>query len=218
MLNREEREEYIRQQHIYVTTSVVIFSIIQGTLCVILLQRGYDPYEWLWMLPSGYVFNDASAQDTLREKIFHKIWLNNIPLQEVWSFSEPWRDSRRRVICLAYMSVWQFYDIKKRTHYGSVSYHSIKDLPVLAFDHAQIIKRAYALLREQLATTSIAQHFLPKTFTLTEFKTVYDIILWTHSDLSNFRKWVTARHLVIPTGKKEKNVAHRPAMLWKFVG
>ena len=218
MFNRESREEYIRQQQIYVTTSVVIFSIVQGTLCVILLQRGYEPYEWLWMLPSGYVFNDASAQDTLREKIFHKIWLKNIPLQEVWSFSDPSRDSRRRVICLAYMSVGQFHDIKQWTKYGSVSYHALKELPVLAFDHAQIIKRAYAILREQLATTSIAQHFLPKTFTLASLKTVYDIILWTHSDLSNFRKWVTSRHLAIPTNKKEKNVAHRPAMLWKFVG
>ena len=129
------------------------------------------------MLPSGYLFNDASALDTIRQKIFDKVGLTQIPLQEVGVFSDPARDPRRRVICLAYMAVGQFQTIKQWTQYGMVSYHALKDLPILAFDHAQIIKRAYALLRDQLTTTSIAQHFLPKTFTLTALKTVYDTIL-----------------------------------------
>jgi 8-oxo-dGTP diphosphatase len=65
--------------------------------------------------------------------------------------------------------------------------------------------------------SNIAQFFLPKLFTFQQLQQVYDIILWTTSDVRNFRNFITKSHIVRSTKKKEENVAHRPATLYQFI-
>lgn len=93
----------------------------------------------------------------------------------------------------------------------------IKHMPKLVFDHMEILKCAYQRLREKTVTDNIITHFLPTHFTLSELQKVYEIIVGHKVDKRNFRKDVEKKYPLKPIGKKEFDVTHRPAMLYKLV-
>lgn len=204
-------------QHIYVNTAVVIFSIVEWELKVLLIRRTQAPFEWFWWLPGGYIDDNKSADDTVMEKLLIKTWLRHIYLEQFWVFSDPKRDPRYRAISLWYISIGIFNDIKKYSQYGEVAFHSIKTMAKLAFDHREIMTKAYMVLRHKLFHSNIAQFFLPRYFTLQQLQEVYDIILGTKADVRNFRKYIEKAHIIKSTGKKEINVSHRPALLYEFI-
>lgn len=204
-------------QQIYVNTAVVIFSIVEGELKVLLIRRTQAPFEWFWGLPGWYLENDKSADQTVMEKLLMKVGLRNIYLEQFETFTDPKRDARYRAITIWYMSIGNYHDIKKYSLYWEVSFLGIKTLAKLAFDHRDIMKRAYAVLRDKLFHSNIAQFFLPRYFTLQQLQAVYDAILGNKSDVRNFRKYIDKAHIVRATGKKETNVSHRPAILYEFI-
>ncbi len=205
------------QQHMYVNLSVVIFTIIKGELLVLLVERSQDPFLNWRCLPGGYMEDSASAEKTIVKKLFDKVWLKNIYLEQYHTFTDPKRDPRYRAINISYFSIGTYTDIKKYSPYGKVEFHHLKQLPKLAFDHQEIIRHAYRVLRERLFHSNIAQFFLPKQFTFKQLKEVYDTILQTSSDVRNFRTHIRTQNIIKTTGKKEQNVAHRPADLYEFI-
>lgn len=204
-------------QQIYVNTAVVIFSIVDNELKVLLIKRTQAPFESFWCLPGWYVENDKSADQTVMEKLLMKVWLRNIYLEQFHTFTDPKRDPRYRAITIGYMSIWNYHDIKKYSQYGEVAFHGIKTMAKLAFDHREIMKKAYLVLREKVFHSNIAQFFLPRYFTLQQLQLVYDAILGSKSDVRNFRKYIDKAHIIKATGKKEHNVSHRPAILYEFI-
>lgn len=204
-------------QNIYVNTAVVIFSIVDNELKVLLIKRTQAPFEWFWWLPGGYLENDKSADQIVMEKLLTKTWLRHLYLEQFNTFTDPKRDPRYRAITIWYMSIGEYHDIKKYSQYGEVAFNSIKTLSKTAFDHKEIIKSAYAVLRTKLFHSNIAQFFLPRYFTLQQLQSVYDAILGSKSDVRNFRSYIKKSHIVKATGKKETNVSHRPALLYEFI-
>ena len=59
-------------------------------------------------------------------------------------------------------------------------------------------------------------HLLPEKFTLTEIQSLYEVILNKKMDTRNFRKKLGNMDLIIDTGEKQQNVAHRAAKLYRF--
>lgn len=79
----------------------------------------------------------------------------------------------------------------------------------LAFDHGEILYTALNRLEGKVFYTDIAFNLLPKEFTLSELQNIYEIILGSKLDKSNFRKKII--NLVEKIDSSEDNVAHRPA-------
>lgn len=161
--------------------------------------------------------NNKSADQTVAEKLRIKVGLKRVYLEEFAVFTKPDRDHRYRCITIAYMSIGEYHDIKTYSQYGDVQFHSINKLPQIAFDHVEIIRKSYEVLRAKVMHTNIAQFFLPRYFTLRQLQQVYDIILSIKSDVRNFRTMIDRLNIVRPTSKKETNVSHRPAVLYEFI-
>jgi len=206
----------VQEQRIYVNTAVAMFSIIQWELAVLLIKRVQEPFEWCRCLPGGYLENDKPADQTVMEKLLMKVGLRNIYLEQCGTFTDPKRDPRYRAITIGYISIGEYHDIKKYSHYGEVAFRPLKKLPRMAFDHKDIIRHAYSVLRYKLMHSNIAQFFLPKYFTLQQLQQVYDTILGSVSDVRNFRNFIAKAHIVKSTKRKEENVSHRPAILYEF--
>lgn len=202
---------------VYVTLSVVLFTIMDGELKIVLIKRSREPYLWYRCLPGWYLDYEKSAEQTLAQKLFHKTWLHTIYLEQIHTFTNPDRDFRYRSVNISYLSAGMYRNLKNISTYGEVEFHSIKHLPALAFDHADIITYAYQLLQQRIISSNIAQFFLPKQFTLTQLQDVYDRVRWYDSDVRNFRNFVYNQHIVRNTWKKQKMVSHRPAALFEFV-
>lgn len=98
----------------------------------------------------------------------------------------------------------------------NVAWFSIDALPLLAFDHAEIIAHAVARLRAKTEYAAVAHRFLGPEFTLGQLRAVTEAVLGQRVDPANFRRQALARGGLVDTGRLEQGGAHRPARLYRL--
>ena len=203
--------------HPAVTTDIVIFSIRDNELKLLLIKRGGAPFKGKWALPGGFVRLDESLEDSARRELQEETGLSGVYLEQLYTFGEPQRDPRERVITVAYYALIPSEQVSlcAATDAEAVGWFGMDELPPLAFDHTEIVRMAHERLAAKLDYSTIAFQFMGPEFTLTELQSVYEIILQEDIDKRNFRKWVLAMEKIEETGGVQREGAHRPAKLYR---
>jgi 8-oxo-dGTP diphosphatase len=207
-----------------VTVDVLVFTITGDELKVLLVKRGSWPYENYWALPGGFVKMNESLEAAAIRELEEESGVKDVYLEQLYTFGDPDRDPRTRVITVAYIVLINSDDLKLRasTDVRDAQWFSIKKLPDLAFDHKKIVEYGLNRLRSKLGYSNIAYGLLPPEFRLSELQKVYEIILDRPLDKRNFRKKILSltvsrdEYLLEATGEREISGAHRPAMLYRF--
>jgi len=202
-----------------VAVDVIILTIENDDLKIGLIKRQDDPYFGKNALPGRFVRYNEKILDTAKQALKLKGNVNpeRVYLKQLHTFGDDLiRDTRIRTISIVY------YGLIPRTkvHLGKESlftWHSVYDLPKLAFDHERIIKYALDIIRDQLFDSKLIFKILPKEFTLTELQTAFEIILDSKLDKRNFRKKINELYVLKDLDKKKSEGAHRPAKLYSFV-
>ena len=202
--------------HPAVTTDIVIFTIRNEQLKVLLIRRASDPFKGSWALPGGFVEIDESLEHCALRELKEETGITGVYLEQLYTFGQQNRDPRERVITVAYYALVPFDRLQPQAASDAVEadWHSINQLPELAFDHKKIISMAHQRLSAKLDYSTIALQFMPQTFTLSELQKVYEIILGEPLDKRNFRKRVLAYDCIQTTGEERRNGNHRPARLF----
>ncbi len=201
-----------------VTVDVVMMSLRQRDLQVLLIKRRSWPYEGMWAIPGGFVNIDESLESAAKRELQEETEVQDVYLEQLYTFGDPGRDPRTRVITAVYFALLdsERLQVKAASDASDVGWFSVYDLPPLAFDHAKILNYALNRLRGKLDYTTIAFSLLPEQFTLRELQRVYEIILHRRLDKRNFRKKVLATGILEDTGAKKMEGTHRPARLYRF--
>lgn len=207
------------KQSILVTVDSVVFTIIQNKLHVLLAKRDVAPFKDMWALPGGFVKNEESVDDAAYRDLREETSVKDIYLEQLYTFGNPKRDPRGRVVTVAYMAVVARDNIaiKAWAHTKEVWFYPVDKLPKLGFDHKEVIHYALKRLQWKLEYTNVSQYLLPKEFPLTELQRVYEIVLNKQLDVRNFRKKIAQLGIIKDTGKMQKWFAYRPAKLFAFV-
>lgn len=205
--------------HPAVTVDVVIFTIRGDELKVLLVRRAADPCLGSWALPGGFVEIDEDLEQGASRKLAEETGVIGVYLEQLYTFGEPDRDPRERVITVAYYALVPSDKLRIRaaTDAEAVGWFGMDELPELAFDHAEILAAARTRLVAKLDYSTIAFQFMPAKFTLSELQKVYEIILSEPVDKRNFRKRVLAFEQIEETGAKRRDGAHRPAKLYRVI-
>ncbi|HEU5230292.1 MAG TPA: NUDIX domain-containing protein [Ktedonobacteraceae bacterium] len=201
-----------------VTVDVVMMSLRQRDLQVLLVKRRAWPYEGMWAIPGGFVNIDESLEAAAKRELQEETEVQDVYLEQLYTFGDPGRDPRTRVITVVYFALLdseRLY-VKAASDAADVGWFPVYDLPPLAFDHAQILEYTLNRLRGKLEYTTIAFNLLPEQFTLRELQRVYEIILHRKLDKRNFRKKILATGILEDTGAKKMEGTHRPARLYRF--
>ena len=187
-------------------------------LTVLLIQRDLDPYSGAWALPGGFVKIDEDLDVAARRELEEETGVRDLYLEQIGAFGAPDRDSRERVITVAYLAIVNLFDhpVTAATDARSAGWFGVDDLPRLAFDHDRILDVGLARLRARLREEPIAFEFLPEKFTLRQVQSLYEAILGEPLDKRNFRKKLQATGLIVPLDEVEMDVAHRAAQLHRF--
>ncbi len=203
--------------HPAVTTDIAIFTIRQDELKVLLIKRALAPHQGMWALPGGFVRLDESLEEGARRELEEETGVSDVYLEQLYTFGEPDRDPRERVITVAYYALIpsEEFDIQAGSDAEGVGWFGMHELPALAFDHADILEMAYERLRAKLDYSTIAFQFMPREFTLSELQNVYEVILRDALDKRNFRKRILALDVIEATGRDKREGAHRPAKLYR---
>ena len=105
-LERYQPSDYERPS---VATDMVIFTardckednyrkLPEKKLQILLIKRGGHPYMNKWALPGGFVEPDETTEQAAKRELLEETGVDNIYLEQLYTFSEPKRDPRMWVM------------------------------------------------------------------------------------------------------------------------
>jgi 8-oxo-dGTP diphosphatase len=207
-------------EHAAVTVDCAVFGLdlAESELKVLLVQRKIDPFKNRWALPGGFVGMKEKLEDAARRELSEETGLTNVWLEQLYTFGDPGRDPRERVISVAYFALVRHrdYQLTASTDARAAAWYPVGKTPPLAFDHAHILQTARTRLEGKVRYQPLGFELLPPKFSLTQLQKVYEIVLERSLDKRNFRKKVLATRLLEPLDEVEQGVTHRAARLYRF--
>jgi 8-oxo-dGTP diphosphatase len=239
-LDRQEQEflaSYDASEfpHPSVTVDVALVTAVEGRLRALLLARNEHPDRGKWSLPGGFVGMSESLDEAAVRVLQSKVGLSGIFLEQLYTFGSPDRDPRTRVITIAYYALVDSAKIRDSRvtsegvrlacldvpwageRGGPVGAQDDEQKPLpLAFDHADILGLVVKRLRGKLDYEPIGFELLPHDFTLRQLQSIHETILGKKLNKDSFRRRLLASGLIAATGKREADVGHRPAELYRF--
>lgn len=201
-----------------VTVDLVIFTVNDDTLKVMLVKRAEEPFADRWSIPGGFLKVSESLEEAALRVLKEKAGVENVYVEQLYTFGDPDRDPRARVITVTYFALIPWKDLipPPSDKVTDLMWAPVNRLPKLAFDHKMIVEYAVKRLRAKASYSNIVYGLMPRQFRLSELQRMYEIIINGKLDKRNFRKRMLATGLLQETGRKDTAGAHRPAMLYKF--
>lgn len=201
-----------------VTTDCVIFGFDAGELKLLLIERGIEPFKGKWAFPGGFLNMEENSDECARRELFEETGIENVFIEQLYTFSDVNRDPRGRVITVAYYALVKLSDFKIQAgdDAQSAKWFPISQIPSLAFDHNLILRMALNRIRAKIRYQPIGFELLSEKFTLPELQNLYETILEKQLDRRNFRKKILETHLLIDHQESVKGVPHKGAKYFSF--
>jgi len=215
------------------TTDCVIFGfdLKEGVLKILLIERGIEPFSGKMALPGGFIQiqskvdedgfvieeTNESLYECAKRELEEETGLKIKYMDELGTFSTPGRDPRGVVITDAYFALVNPAPVRGGDDAQAaqwVNFHEVleviehmpKGFHFLAFDHDEIIKRAYRRLQEEICFEPIAFELLPETFSMTAIQHVYEEVLGKEFDRRNFARKVLDSGVLDELPHKGRNI------------
>jgi len=200
--------------------SIVIFALRprgdSRELVVLLVRRPKPPFSGLWALPGGWVHTGEGLEQSARRHLLTKTGLDATYLEQLYTFGRPDRDPREHRIAVAYYALVPGEPVDPSAGEREARWFALDALPKqLAFDNHEILGYALWRLRNKVSYADVAFQLLPRHFTLSQLREVYEVILDRSLDPTNFRRKVEATGSILPTIQRVEGGAHRPPRLYR---
>jgi 8-oxo-dGTP diphosphatase len=200
-----------------VTVDIVIFTLREGSLQVLLVKRGVPPFEGQYAIPGGFIRGDESLEEAALRELHEETGVRNEFLEQLYTFGDPKRDPRGRVITVAYYALIASdkLSLVAGADAAEAQWFPASSVPPLAFDHKSILDYALERLRNKLEYTTVGFQLLPEKFTLGELQAVYEAILGRPLDKRNFRRKLALLSILKPL-REWQRTGRKPAQLFRF--
>lgn len=210
-----------KKQDIQVAVDAIVFGYAKTDgVSVLLIERKYEPFKNSWAIPGGFVLEGESLEAAVRRELVEETGVELQYLEQLYTFGEPHRDPRQRIIAIAYFGLvktTQYQQLKASTDAASAKWFSIKKIPTLAFDHKQILAVAIERLRTKVRYQPIGFELLDKTFPFSDLEKLYIALLNKDINRRNFSKKILSFGFLEETGELSKTAGKgRPSKMYRF--
>jgi 8-oxo-dGTP diphosphatase len=207
----------VNVESLRVTVDIVIFTLREGSLQVLLVKRGVPPFEGQYAIPGGFIRGDESLEEAALRELHEETGVRNVFLEQLYTFGDPKRDPRGRVITVAYYALIASdkLSLVAGADAAEAQWFPASGVPPLAFDHKSILDYALERLRNKLEYTTVGFQLLPEKFTLGELQAVYEVILGRPLDKRNFRRKLALLGILKPL-REWQRTGGKPARLFRF--
>lgn len=206
---------------IKVAVDAIVFgySRTEG-VSVLLIQRKYAPFKNNWAIPGGFVLPDESLEDAVRRELKEETGIEVNYLEQLYTFGQPKRDPRQRVVSVAYFALVKsglFQKLVASTDAENAQWFNIKELPPLAFDHKEILQVAIERIRTKIRYEPIGFELLDRKFPFSDLENLYVTLLDREIDRRNFSKKMLALGILDETNEFAKTEGKgRPSKMYQF--
>lgn len=213
-----------------VTVDMLVFTLLDGALSLLLVERALPPFEGRMALPGGFLhvgaggqggegLDEAAARELLEETGLDR---RHVVLGQLGAFGAPGRDPRGRTITVAWFALVRpeaARAVKAGSDAAAAHWARVDalELDALAFDHGRIVRAALARLRHDVDREGAALALVPAHFTASELRAVHEAIHGRKLDGPNF-----TRHLrrlqdagFIEAAPGQRATGRRPARLFR---
>ena len=168
-------------------------------------------------LMGGFVAPDENLDDAAKRIVAQLTGLNNVYMEQLYTFGDVNRDIGGRIISVAYFSLIKINDhdselVKKH----GASWIPLTQLPELIFDHKEMVDKALRKLRIRARTQPIGFELLPEKFTIPQIQRLYEAIYQVPFDKRNFRRKLLLMNLLEKQDDKEKETSRKGAYYYRF--
>lgn len=210
---RSENSEYFQ---IAISVDCVIFGFDHNELKVLLIKSDLEDFSDQWSLLGDLVRPDENLDNASYRVLKERTGLDDVYLEQVYSFGEVKRHPAGRVITTAYYSLINIKDHQLKLSHNELHWHPVNDISTMAFDHKTILNTCLERLRSKIDEHPIVFNLLPEKFSLRELQNLYEAILGTKMDRRNFRKKFFLMDWLVDMNELEQDVPHRPGKLYRF--
>ncbi|WP_254715308.1 NUDIX domain-containing protein [Actinomadura sp. NAK00032] len=213
-----------QSDEVSVAVDLVIFTVRDGALQVLLIERGKEPFLGGLALPGGYVRGAEGLDAAAARELFEETGVDpaRLHLEQLRTYGEPERDPRGRVFSVAYLALGP--DLPSPvagTDAATAFWMPVKKAQSakLAFDHAVILSDGLERARAKLEYSTVATAFCQEPFTVADLRRVYEVVWDAKLEPSNFHRKVTrAEGFLVPAGRHRAADLGRPAALYRRGG
>ena len=125
-------------EKVSVTTDILVFSISDITttnyrklpekkMSVYLTQRTQFPFKDKWSLAGGFVNPKETLVETAMGVLKRKMGIDELYLEQLYTFDAPNRDPRMRILSVAYMALLNRKDLPENARQESLWFNIIRD-------------------------------------------------------------------------------------------
>lgn len=213
-----------------VAVDVALVTVRGGELRVLAIRRAEHPHSGAWQLPGGFVRMDESLDGAAARVLADKAGIENVFIEQLYTFGQLDRDPRTRVITVAYYALIdpsRLDDLADDARLalisvpwegetgGPVTLSDDGDDLAVAFDHDRIVGLVVQRLRGKLNYAPVGYELLPDEFTLFDLQRIHETILGRSLNKDSFRRRMLASGELEATGRRRTGVGHRPAELYR---
>ena len=210
---------YSHHPKLLVAVDSIIFGFNENEhdLKLLLLKRNFQPEEGNWSLMGGFVAPDENLDDAAKRIVTQLTGLNDVYMEQLYTFGDINRDSGGRIVSVAYFSLIKIneHDSKLVKEHGAF-WVPLAELPTLIFDHNEMVQKALRKLRIRARTQPIGFELLPEKFTIPQIQRLYEAIYQFPFDKRNFRRKLLAMDLLEKLDEKEKTTSRKGAFYCCF--
>lgn len=211
---RVENSEFFQ---IALSVDCVILSFEDNELKVLLIKSDLEEFEGQWSLLGDLVRPDEDLDAASYRVLRERTGLENVYLEQVYTFGQVDRHPAGRVVTTAYFSLVNILNHELKLSNNELHWHPVKDIQTMAFDHLPILNKCLDQLREKIYDHPVVFNLLPEKFSLRALQSLFESILGVKVDRRNFRKKIFLMNWLEDVNELEQDVPHRPGKLYRFV-
>lgn len=125
---------------IFVTVDNVVIRKMDDIKEILLIKRLNEPFKDYWALPGGFVDENEDLETAAKRELQEETNIKVFQVKQIGAYGNPKRDPRSHTISIAYFSeIDRFAIAEAADDAKEVKWFDINLLPVMAFDHLDII-------------------------------------------------------------------------------
>ena len=208
---------YNSEDKVLLAVDCIIFGFDQEDLKILLIKRPLEPEKGKWSLMGGFLKKNEDLDQAANRVLHHLTGINNIYMEQLYTFSKVDRDPVERTLSVAYYALINIIEHNQELIESySAKWFSVQEAPKLIFDHDQMVQHAIQRLRYRASTEPIGFELLPEKFTMRQLQKLYEAILNETLDKRNFINKINSFDILVKLDEKDMSSSKKGSFLYTF--